>query len=323
MKQIKMEGIDSPLSRLVYGTGTSILSGEDKEAAFACLDMAWDAGFRVFDTAHRYGNAEEHLGEWLYKRGIRNKAVILDKGCNPGEHGSKDIFSADTIREQITESLRRLKTEKVELYILHRDDETKPVDEIVEVLNEYKEKGVISKFGGSNWRLPRILQANEYARKHGLTSFEVLSPCFSLAEFADPWGGSVCMSQKKNRDLRKWAEEKQLPVFNYSALARGFLSGKYRTDDKKAIEDCLYWGTIAGYDCPKNRERLHRAEQLAEKKGCSVSQICLAWLFAQKMQLFPIVSPTKEEHMKDNIKALQVELNPEEVNWLEDIEDRV
>ena len=197
MEQIKIEGIDAPLSRLVYGTGTAILEGDDQQAAFECLDMAWEAGFRVFDTAHSYKQAEENLGAWMDKRRVRKEIVLLDKGCNPGQNGSEDIFSADTIRSHMTESLRRLKTEKVEFYILHRDDETKPVDEIVEVLNEYKDKGIIGKFGGSNWRLPRILEANEYARAHGLAGFEAISPCFSLAELAtDPWVGSVYMARK-------------------------------------------------------------------------------------------------------------------------------
>lgn len=318
MEQIQIEGMDSPLSRLVYGTGTAILEGDDQQAAFACLDMAWEAGFRVFDTAHSYKRAEENLGAWMDKRGVREEIVLLDKGCNPGQNGSEDIFSADTIRSHIAESLRRLKTEKVEFYILHRDDETKPVDEIVEVLNEYKDRGIIGKFGGSNWRLPRILQANEYAGKHGLTGFEVISPCFSLAELAtDPWGGSISMARRENEDLRKWAEKEAVCVFPYSALARGFLSGKYRTDGQKTIEECLGWGTIAEYDCPKNRKRLQRAEQLADRKGHTVSQICLAWLLAQDMQVFPIVSPTKESHVKDNAEALQIVLDQEEVTWLE------
>ena len=125
------------------------------------------------------------------------------------------------------------------------------------------------------------------------------------------------MARRENEDLRKWAEKEAVCVFPYSALARGFLSGKYRTDGQKTIEECLGWGTIAEYDCPKNRKRLQRAEQLADRKGYTVSQICLAWLLAQDMQLFPIVSPTKESHVKDNAEALRIVLTPEEVTWLE------
>ena len=109
------------------------------------------------------------------------------------------------------------------------------MDEIVEVLNEYKDKGIIGKFGGSNWRLPRILQANEYAGKHGLTGFEVISPCFSLAELAtDPWGGSISMARRENEDLRKWAEKKAVCVFPYSCLLY----------TSRSVTDILEWGRM-------------------------------------------------------------------------------
>ncbi len=86
-------------------------------------DMAWDAGFRTFDTAHSYGNGEAVLGEWLSSRNHRAEAVILDKGCNPGQKGSdaaKEALRPETIRAQLELSLRRLRTDHVDLYLLHQ-----------------------------------------------------------------------------------------------------------------------------------------------------------------------------------------------------------
>ena len=117
-----LEGIDKPLSRLTYGTPGSATRTDLRAEAFRSYDLAWEAGFRTFDTAHSYGDGEETLGAWLSSRGRRSEAVILDKGCNPGQSGSPDRFSAHTVREQLEESLRRLRTDHVELYILHRDD---------------------------------------------------------------------------------------------------------------------------------------------------------------------------------------------------------
>lgn len=316
MEYKRIEGIDKNISRLVYGTASCVGAG-DVPAAMEVLDIAWENGFRIFDTAHRYGKAEETFGKWIVKSGHRDELVILDKGCNPCEKGSDEIFCAQTIREQVKMSLDRLQTDHVELYILHRDDPSKPVDEIVEVLNEMKDKGFIKKFGGSNWKQYRLEEANQYAEKHGLTGFTACSPSYSLARLVnDPWGGSVTISGDDNADFREWLQKTQLPVFNYSGLARGFMSGKFHSDGRKPIEECIGAGSIAEYHYPENVERLKRAEIMAEQKGCTVPQIALAWLLNQKLNLFPIVTPTGEKHVKEVVDSLKIVLNEQEMNWL-------
>ncbi len=316
MKYVTLEGIHKKISRLVFGNPFPAMLG-DKEKAFEIYDRAWNAGFRVFDTAHCYGKAEETLGAWLAKRGCREELVILDKGHNPSQFESPDDFGAKTIKDQIHQSFERLQTDYVDLYILHRDDPNKPVDEIVEVLNELKADGKIGRFGGSNWTMERIEMANAYAKEHGLEGFTVASPCYSLAELIrDPWGGSVALSGDKQEAFRQWFTANQMPVFNYSALGRGFLSGKYKSDNRKPIEECLWEAPIKEYYDPKNVARLERAEKLADEINASVSQICLAWLFAQPQNLFPIVSPGSEAHMKDNIDALNITLTKEQCDWL-------
>lgn len=317
MEKANFDGIEAPGSKLVYGTGSEVVMGEDAEAAVECLDMAWEAGFCSFDTAHSYGNAEKNLGIWMQRRGVRKDLVLVDKGCNPGQKGCQDVFSGETILEQMKESLDRLQTEQTDFYILHRDDESKPVGEIVEALNECKERGWVKKFGGSNWSFHRIVQANTYAKEHGLDGFQAISPNYSLARLVgDPWGGSITLSGDANEGFRQWLVDKQLPVFNYSALGRGYLSGKYKPGRGKTIEEQLWWAPIQEYHCPENEQRLIRAMEMAEQKGCSVSQIALAWLLHQKMNLYPIISPTKASHMKDNIGAFDIVLTKEEINQL-------
>ena len=303
--------------KLVYGTGNHKLMGEMTEAGYECLDMAFASGFRTFDTAYSYGNAEKNFGLWLQKRGVRDQITILDKGCNPGQIGCNDIFSGDTIRTQMKESLERMQVEYTDLYILHRDDETKPVDEIVEALNECKDRGWVKAFGGSNWKPHRIWQANEYAQKHGLTGFTAISPNYCLADYVnDPWGGSVTISGKENQSFREWLMENHMPVYTYSSLGRGFLSGKFRTDSELPIQECLPEAPIQEYYSQENIDRLARAEKLAQDKNVTVSQICLAWLLNQKMNIFPIVGPTSEKHMQDNVGALDVKLTEDEIMWL-------
>ena len=316
MKYRKIEGIDKPLSVFTFGTTGPAFSGNKKEA-FRIYDEAWEEGFRTFDTAHTYGAGEETLGEWLYQTGRRNEAVILDKGCNPGQEGCDDIFSAQTIREQIEESLLKLRTDHVELYILHRDDKNIPVDTIVEELNRLKDEGKVLRFGGSNWTFERVLAANRYAEEHGLTGFTAVSPAFSLADFIhDPWGGSVSIAGEQQAPFRAWLSETKTPVFCYSSLGRGYLSGKFRTDSGRPIEECIAKAPIMEYDAPINRERLHRAELLAEEKGTAVTTICLAWLLHQPMEMFPLIAPSTREHMRENIRALDLSLSEQECRWL-------
>lgn len=311
-----LQGIDKPLSALTYGTPYAAVRGE-LEAAMKVYDLAWEAGFRTFDTAHSYGAGEAMLGEWLKARGYRNEAVILDKGCNPRQHGSEDVFSGKTIREQMEESLRRLQTDHVELYILHRDDPALPVDEIVEELNLLKKEGKVLRFGGSNWTRERLEQANTYAENHGLEGFTACSPAFSLARFiSDPWGGSVSISGEAQQGYREWLTENQMPVFCYSSVGRGYLSGKFTISSGKLIEKCLNPAPIKEYDAPENRARLARAEKMAAEKDASISQVALAWLLHQPLNLYPIVSPSSAEHMQDNIKALHLQLTKEECDWL-------
>ena len=317
MKYASLPGIDKPLSRLTYGTPRTATNAKTRDEAFRSYDLAWEAGFRTFDTAHSYGAGEETLGAWLASRGHRGEAVILDKGNNPGQKGCPDVCSARTIREQAEESLRRLRTDHVELYILHRDDPSVPVDEIVEELNRLNREGKVLRFGGSNWTLERLLAANAYAAAHGLEGFTAVSPAYSLAEYMhDPWGGSVALSGAAQAPYRAWLSETRLPVFCYSSLGRGYLSGKFRTDSGKAIEDCIPSVPIMEYDEPANRARLARAEALAAEKGVTVSQIGLSWLLHQPQDIFPIVAPSSAAHILDNCAALDLSLTDGECDWL-------
>lgn len=316
MKYHRFDEMDKRASVLVYGTGNSKIMGEDEGLALDCLDQAWEAGFTMFDTARLYGQAEHNFGIWMEKRGLREQVMILDKGCNPGMTGSTDELTPEVIRSQLEESLHKMRTDYTDFYLLHRDDESKPVGPIVEVLNELKEKGKIRRFGGSNWSVERVNQANIYAREHGLIGFTVASPCFNLVGMVrDPWGGSVQICGPDKAADRIWYKEQGIPVIPYSSLARGFLSGKYHTGDR--IEDCLGEATRIEYDAPENVEKLRRAEILAEKKDCAVSAIALAWLMAQDLEVYPIVSPSSIKHMQDNLKSFEITFTQEEIKWLE------
>lgn len=317
MKFEQLDGVKLPMSRLIYGTGNDVMRGKDVEAAIDCMDVAFENGFNAFDTAYTYELSENNIGHWMQRRGTREKVILIDKGCNPGQAGFNEEMTPELIIRQCNESLERLQTTYSDCYNLHRDDESKPVGPIVEALNFLKSEGKIRKFGGSNWKWTRIKEANEYAAAHGLEGFTISSPCYSYAVLnKDPWGGSITISGKQNADARAWLAENRIPVFAYSSLARGYLSGKYRTDGDKPIEECIWWGTVQEYHCPENVARLAKAERLAAERGCLVSQICLAWLLQQENLVFPIVGPASLRHIESNVKALEIRLTDEDLAYL-------
>src|SRR3712207_4313847 len=222
MHYVKIEGVGLPLSRLALG---SVMLGQvPDEQAFELLDAFVQHGGNTIDTAHSYGRGkcERALGRWLAARGTRKNIVVIDKGCHPiGDSGPR--VTPDNIHADIADSLERLQTDYIDLYLLHRDDESVPVGALVEALNEEKAQGHIRAFGGSNWRHTRIAAANQYAAQHGLTGFAASSPNLSLARQIEPmWAG--CLSA--DEAARAWHTETQLPLIAWSSQASGFFSDR-------------------------------------------------------------------------------------------------
>jgi aryl-alcohol dehydrogenase-like predicted oxidoreductase len=196
MKYKQIKYVKTSLSRLVFGCAfPAIMNGEDVSEI---LDKSYEYGINTFDTAENYGKSEIVLGNWIKNRGIRNSTVIITKGCHP--YGNDRLTEKD-LRHDLENSLARLGTDRIDVYFLHRDVLSVPVGPIVEILNEYHRSGNIGAFGGSNWSIDRIAEANDYAKAHSLVPFSVSSPGFSLAvQYKDPWGGSAgCLCRRRSR----------------------------------------------------------------------------------------------------------------------------
>lgn len=313
MKYGNVKYVDKPVSRIVFGTDrTKMMNNEDE---FELLDAAWAAGINAFDTAACYGEAEASLGRWITSRNLRDKAVILTKGANPNDYRNR--LTEYDILSDIETSFARLQTDYIDIYVLHRDDPSVSVGPIVELLNRLHEEGRIGAFGGSNWTLERTREANEYAKKKGLIPFTVCSPSFGLAEcLGDPWGGSVSLSGPDQKDFRKYVREKQIPVFSYSSLGRGFFSGRLKSTDAERAREIIGFGADE-YGFPINYEKLKRAEVMAKEKNVTVSQLAYAWLMDQELDVFGITKPGSPEHIADTVESLYIPLTEEEKRWLD------
>lgn len=317
MKYAEMAYVKNPVSRIFFGTATS--SALEGSAGSELLDFVYGSGITAFDTARVYGQSETLLGKWIEEKNMREKIVILSKCGHPDLKTWEKRVNEKAMWEDLETSLKELRTDFLDIYLLHRDDPDVETGEIVEIFNGMHAEGKIGAFGGSNWTHERIEQANEYAYKHNLILFTVSSPNFGLADQAgDPWGGGcVTISGPKEVEAREWYRKQNMPVVAYSSLAHGLLAGKVKSTDWERVAELLDAPTIKGYGSEENFERLRRCEILAAEKQATVAQIAMAYIFHQDLNVFAVVSASKPERMKENIEALQIPLTKEEAAWLD------
>jgi aryl-alcohol dehydrogenase-like predicted oxidoreductase len=279
------------------------------------FDAVFEMGCNTFDTAHIYsgGDNERSVGRWINARGIRDKIVIVGKGAH--HNADRKCVTPYDITAHLFDSLARFQTDCIDLYLLHRDDQSVPVGPIVETLNEHLNAGRIKAFGGSNWTARRIADANAYAAEHGLTPFAATSPQYSLVEMLEePWDGCTSISGAQGESDRAWYQEHDIAVFAWSSLAGGFLSGRLTRDNLKQHEEELYYRCYAN---ERNLQRLDRARELAREKGVTVPQIALAYVFSQDVDVFALAAPTTPAEFEDNLAALALKLSSEELDWLD------
>lgn len=301
MRYGEIPGLAKPVSRLVMGVDNQPLLPH----ASVMFDDFMERGGNCFDTAHNYGDGkyEALFGQWMKNRGVRDDIVIIGKGAHTPD------CDPVALTRQLHESLQRLGTDHVDLYMMHRDDPGIPVGEFVDVLNEHQQAGRIGVFGVSNWSPERFTEANHYAEKNGFNGFGLLSNHFSLAHPLDlPWDGCHHVT---DRDSRAWLERAQVPLFPWSSQARGFLTGRAHPDDRSDLMLVRCWYS------DENFERLSRARQLAERLGVPLVAVSLAYVLAQPFPTFPIIGPRAVAETRTSLQALGVELTPETVRWLD------
>ncbi len=296
----EVPGVRLPVSRLVMGC--------DNQRAMPHAAAMWDdyfeRGGNTFDTAWLYGRGRQErlLGHWMKHRGLRDQLVVIGKG------GHTPFCTPEGLTCQLSESLERLQTDRVDIFFMHRDNPDLPVGELVDVLNEHVRAGRIGIYGGSNWSIERVAAANRYAKRKGLQGFGALSNNFSLARMVEPvWGGCVAASDPASR---KWLKKTQLPHFAWSSQARGFFTDRAGRDKLGDAELTRCWYA------DDNFERRERAVALAAKKGVSPIAIAAAYVLAQPFPSFALIGPRTIAETVSSLECLRVELTPREVAWL-------
>ncbi len=298
-----------------YGTlpnstkkASRVVFGCDNQQTIAHGSVVWDdfveRGGSVFDTGHIYGGGlqEKLLGQWMRNRNNREDVVVIGKGAHT------PFCDPDSLSRQLLITLERLQTDYVDMYFMHRDNPNYPVAEFVDVLNTHVAAGRIRAFGGSNWSIARIKEANAYAADHKLHGFSAISNNFSLARMVSPvWNGCIAAS---DREYRAFLSETQLTLMPWSSQARGFFL-EDTTPDFAADEE-----RVRCWFADDNFERLARARELAAQKGVRAINVALAYVLHQPFPTFALIGPRLVSETRSSCESMSVTLSEAEVRWL-------
>jgi aryl-alcohol dehydrogenase (NADP+) len=281
----------------------------DRDQSFAVLDAYADAGGNFIDTAdaysswiagHRGGESETIIGEWLAARPPRDDLIIATKVGS----GAEDVTEG-LKREQVIAgceaSLRRLGVERIDLYYAHSDDLTTPFEETLGAFDELVQAGKVAHVGASNIAPDRLREALAVSEANGLASYSALQPRLNLVDRDG--------ERDFNDALRAVCAEHDLGVAVYSALARGFLSGKYRPGAPDPASPRAGGVRSSYLSDPRALALLEAARAIAQRKGATVAQVALAWGLTVPGVTSVIASATSPEQLSELLGAVTVELD--------------
>lgn len=283
----------------------------DETTSFALLDRFVERGFNAIDTADVYsawaegnngGESETVLGRWLKHRGRREDVIIMTK---VGMWEAHKGLSADNIRVAVESSLRRLQTDYIDVYFAHLDDQTTPLEETLEAFSRLVDAGKVRCLGASNYTGERLSAALRCAAEHGLARYEVIQPQYNLYDRADYEQG-----------LASHAQQEELGVVSYFALASGFLTGKYRSQED--LQGSQRTAFLQRYFNPRGDRILKALEDIAAQTNATPAQLSLAWLLAQPALSAPIASATRIEQLDQILDAVELQLSEDVLRQLDE-----
>jgi aryl-alcohol dehydrogenase-like predicted oxidoreductase len=277
----------------------------NEAASFKVLDAFVAAGLNFIDTAdvystwvpgHHGGESETIIGNWLKRSGKRKDVVIATKVGMEMAPDRKGL-SAAHIARSVEGSLGRLQTDHIDLYFAHRDDPSVPLDQTLAAYQKLIEQGKVRAIGASNYTAARFTEALEVSRKHGLPRYEVLEPLYNLYARADYESAlePLCLNQ-------------QIGVVTYSALASGFLSGKYRTP-ADAAKSARGEGVVAKFLNERGLRILAALDDVARRYNALPATVALAWQIVRPSITAPIASATTIDQLHELVSATQLKLD--------------
>ncbi len=285
-----------------------VMGSLDQQAADEQIGFAVDAGINFIDTANVYsaGMSEEMIGRSIQNLNIKRDDLILatkvrgGMGAGPNDRG----LSRKHLLTQVEESLKRLKTDYIDLYQIHSSDPATPIEETLKILDDLVRSGKVRYIGASNiaaWHLMKALGYSKYEHKE---RFESLQAQYSLA------------SRDAERELIPLLQDQQVGLMVWSPLYGGLLSGKYTRQDAEQNK-----GRLAGFNLQpalinKAFTILDVLHPMAESKGTSVAELALAWLLHQPVVTSVIIGANKLSQLESNVRAIEIKFSDKELQQL-------
>ena len=285
----------------------------DERASFRLLDELVDVGLNAIDTAdvysiwvpdHTGGESETILGKWMRARNNRDRVTIATKvGMAMGENKG---LSADWIARAVDDSLRRLQTDRIDLYQAHIDDTDVPLEETLGTFSRLIEAGKVRAIGCSNYTAERLQAALDISRQHNLPRYESVQPQYNLIHRNEFEG-----------DLAALCAREKIGAISFFGLAAGFLSGKYRT--AADLEKSSRSNRVSGMMTERNLSILDVLLDVARAEQTTPSSVAIAWLISRPHLTAPIVSATGSAQLQEIVGAVSLELSPESLRALETV----
>jgi len=302
---------DSGLKVSVIGLGTNAFgSRADQDTSIRIIHHAMSQGVNFIDTANIYSNTESEriIGEALTNR--RHEVVLATKaglvrGQGPNERGSSRVH----LMRELEESLRRLRTDYVDLYQIHTFDPHTPLEETLRALDDMIRAGKVRYIGASNYTAWELMKALSLSDRMGLSRYVSIQPCYSLAD------------RTPELELVPLCQDQGIGIIPYFPLAGGILTGKYKAD---AIPTGSRAETNPDFAKRLDEQRLElsgKVSALAEELGTTASALSLAWLKQRPCVSTIIVGATRVEQVDANLKSLEVSLDTESLRVLDEMSD--
>ena len=280
----------------------------DNDAARPFIKQALDLGINFFDTANIYsdGTSEEIVGRALKDFARRDEIVLATKvnsRMRPGPNGAG--LSRKAIMAEIDASLKRLGTDYIDLYQIHRWDDTTPIEETMEALHDVVKAGKARYIGASTMYAWQFAKALHVAERHGWTRFVTMQNYVNL------------LYREEEREMLPLCESEGIGVIPWSPLARGRLTRDWNSSSARSETD-EFGRTLYANTEEADRQIVERVSQIATKRGVPRAQVALAWVLQKKPVTAPIVGATKLHHLNDAVAALSLKLTTDEIHLLEE-----
>jgi aryl-alcohol dehydrogenase-like predicted oxidoreductase len=284
----------------------------DEKTSFDLLDRFADAGLNAVDTADVYsrwapgnkgGESETIIGKWMKSRGNRDKIVVITKVGSDMGQGRRDL-SAAYIEKAVDASLKRLQTDVIDLYLSHWPDPAIPYEETLGAYQGLLAKGKVRHVGCSNLDAGQLRAALDVASLRSLPRYEVLQPAYNLYDRSSFDG-----------PLRDLCLAEDIGVISYYGLAKGFLSGKYRSEADLGKSE--RGGGVKEYLNPRGMRILAALDAVAERHSARQAEVALAWVMARSGITAPIASATKVEQVDSLVRAVSIKLAADDIAALD------